>query len=321
MDIVSTIRDRLDSVSAQFGETFSDLLKIPSRRSLFAFTGYFLYGLLVFAIVFTSKFIEPRIEPVLREKISQLQGIRLDFPKLDVTLLPPKVATRHLAVYDKASKQKLVQLSDVTLDVSLFSLVTGRGGVSLTANAYGGKLHADWSTGFLYNPQKASADIELDMVELERIPQIKEYDKTLKGIASLNLAFAGEPANPLQMEGEIEAKIDQLYMENRFPVIKGARLKGFGIDLDGTFEEGQLALSKLNIADEQGISLKTEGQVVFDQQEFGKSELNMKGRFIGPVDRLAKTVLDPRVVKMLNNKQAVPVIMTGVIGRPAIVLR
>lgn len=317
MSMIDTIRDYLSP--AGLADLAASLR--PTRSGVLKGGGYFLFGVVVFAVVFAAKFAVRQADEYARTAVANLQGVIIEFPYLEPQLFPPSVTLDYLRIKDRKTKKQILAMKDVDLRISMLPLLMGKGSVSVTSRMFGGLVDATVSTGALFNTDWISADIVLDMVELQRIPQVKGYDKTLKGFASLTTSFEGKWRSPGGMSGDLYANLAQLDMENRFPVIKGPRLKGFRVDLDCSLEDDVLTVRDFDLKDNGGISLKSDGTIVLAMNNFNKSQLKMQGRFIGPPNRVATSVLAPKAVEMMKKKQAVPVSILGTMGRPDIKIK
>lgn len=315
MNILDTIRERLPDLSL---ETFRDIE--VSRAQAFKWGAYFTFGLLVFSVVFAAKYYVRQTDELAREATGNLENVTVNYSYLDPQLFPPRVTLDYLRIHDKKTKRPILLLKDTDVRLSLFSLFVGKVSLSIDSRMYGGLVEADISTGMFFNTDWISLDVQMDMVELEKIPQVVSYDRTLKGFATVKASLAGEIALPKQMAGDLFVKIDRLGMENRFPVVKGARLEDFTVVADCTSKEGVLTVHDFDLISADGISLKTDGTITVNPKDFNLSTLDMRGKLMSPVKRLATSVLDPKAVKMLKEKKAVKVTMKGTPKSPQIAL-
>jgi type II secretion system protein N len=317
MSMLDAIRERMNPATlldAVRGFEFT-------RRGLLVALAYFLYGVVVFAVVFAAKYAVLNADALIREAVARQDAFTVEFSRFEPQILPPRVVLDHLRVLDKKTGQPLLLMGETDLRLSVLPLLVGKVGVSLTSRMYGGVVEADLATGVFFNTDVVNADISLDMVELERIPQVRAYDKSLKGFASVTASLHGEWASPLSMEAELTGRLAQLDMENRVYVVKGARLTGYEVDLDCALNDGVLRVRRLDLSGGDGISLKTEGDIAVNDQDFLQSKLDMTGKFLGPPEALATRVIDPKALAMLRNKQAVNVAVTGTPANPAAVLK
>lgn len=317
MSMIDSIRDFLSP------STLADLagsLK-PTRSGLLRGLGYFLFGAIVFVVVFASKYSVRHADEFARKITADIQPVKVEFSYLAPTLFPPRATLDYVRITDRKTKQPILLMKDVDLRLSVLPLLMGKGSFSIKSRMFGGVVDASFSTGTLFNTDWISGDVSLEMVELQTIPQIKGYDKTLKGFASLEASFEGKWGTPQGMEADLYANLAQLDMENRFPIIKGARLKGFRVDLDCSLADGVITVRDFDLKDSAGISLKSDGTISLAANNFNKSLLKMQGKFIGPPNRVAMSVLDPKAAQMLKKKQAVPVNILGTVGRPNIKMK
>lgn len=301
--------------------SFADLVDTavswrPTRRGTFKFFLYLIYGVVVFTVVWCAKFYVRQADTLAREAVAGLEGISVEFPYLEPHLFPPRVTLDYLRVANAKTKKTTFEMRDTDIRLSLFPLVVGKVSFSIKSRMYGGIVEADVSSGALLDFDWISCDLKADMFELERIPQVNVYDRTLKGFGSIDTEIKGVWSAPASMSGDLYLNLAQLNMENRFPVVKGRRLKGYQLDLDCSLEDGLMTVRDLDILSNDGISLKTEGAVTLSGESFEKSTLDMTGKFIGPPNRLATSMIDKKAVVMLKRKQAVKVELVGKIVSP-----
>jgi type II secretion system protein N len=292
-----------------------------TRARVLGWAGYFIYGLLVFSLVFAARYYVRQTDPLARQAVSGLAGVTVEFPYLEPQLFPPRLTLDYLRVLDKKTKAPLLVLKDADIRISMLSLMLGKLRLSVKSRAYGGLLDFDVTTGMFFNANWLKVGVRTDMIELDTIPQVVNYDKSLKGYATMDVSLSGDWSKPLELEGDFLVQLDGLDMENRFPVVKGARLAGYKILLDGSSDNGVLSIRDFDVLSQDGISLKTEGTITMDKADFSKSGLDLSGKFLGPLERLATSILDPKAVEMMKKKQAVPVKVTGVMGNAQILMR
>ncbi len=292
-----------------------------TRGTVLAGVGYLLFGLVVFCLVFAARYYVVQTDALVREVVGKLDGVTVEFPHLEPQLVPPRVTVEYVRVYHKKTRKPILLLKDTDLRLSFLPLLMGKLSLSATSRAYGGLVDIDLSTGAFFNTDWLSVDVRTEMIDLGTIPQIKSFDRSLKGFLTIDASVQGAVNALLEVEGEVVARLDRLDMENRFPVIKGARLKGFSMNLDCSMEKGVWSFSQLDIVSTDGISLKTAGALSVDAKNFQKSTFEMNGKFLGSPKRLATSVLDPKAVAMMKKKQAVPVQLRGSIANPQVLLK
>lgn len=317
MSVLDSIRDRISFPS--LWEAVSSWR--PTRGGVLRAFLYFLYGALVFTVVFCARYYVRQADTLARAAVAGLQGVTVEFPRLEPQLFPPRVTLDYLRVLDGKTRAPLLELSDAEIGLSAWKLLSGKIAVSLRCRMYGGVVEGAVGTGGLFDTSRVSLDIRADMLELEKIPQVRDYDKSLKGYATFEASLDGKPSEPLLMEGEVSATLRQLDMENRFPVIKGARLAGYDLAVDCAMDNGVFDFGKLDVTGTNGVALRAEGRVQANPADFGKTFLDMKGTIAGPAAAFATSVIDPKAVAMLNKKQAVPIDITGSISNVTIRVR
>jgi len=292
-----------------------------SRGFLIRSCGYLAYGLIVFLMVFTVRYYALQADTLVREAVSGLENVVVEFPHIEPQLLPPRVTVDYLRVYEKKGRKPILLLKDTDIRMSMFPLLIGKASFSIVTRAYGSVVEAHLSTGAMFDTDWLNADVKFEALDLDKIPQIRQFDRTMKGYASLDASLSGEWANPLTMRGDVVASLAQLDMDNRFPIVKGKRLQGFTIDLDCSMRDGLWDIARFDLRSESGISLKVAGLLDVDETSFDNSNIDMEGKLLSDPKLLATRVLDPKVVQMLKRKQAVPIQCAGTIARPNITLK
>lgn len=290
----------------------------PKRRSLLKAGAVLLYGMVVFGIVFAVQYYVRQADDLARKAVADLKGVTVEFSSIEPQLFPPRLTLDFLRVFDGKTKKPILLMKDTDLRLAVLPLFVGKVALSVEGRMYGGLVNAKVSTGSMLDMDWISADVKLDMVELEKIPQMRAYDKSLKGFALIETTFEGNLAAPETLTGEFYAKLDQLDMENRYPVVKGPRLKGFTVNFDCGLKDGLLTVRDLDVKDQTGISLKTDGTVTLDPANFMKSTLALEGKFTGPVARFAVSVLGKKAIGMLKKKQSVKVMVGGSVEQPKV---
>ncbi|MEF2231526.1 MAG: hypothetical protein V3571_11405 [Pseudodesulfovibrio sp.] len=293
----------------------------PSRAGTLRAFLYFLYGTLVFSLIFCAKYYIRQTDTLARAAVAGLQGVTVEFSRLEPQLFPLRVTLDYLRVFDAKTLTPLLELNDAEIGLSARKLLTGKIALSLRCRMYGGVAEGAVGTGGLFDFSRMSLDIRADMLEMAKIPQVRDFDKSLKGYVTFEASLDGKPSYPLLMEGNVSATLRQLDMENRFPVVKGARLAGYDLTVDCAMDNGVFDFGKLDVTGANGVSLQTEGRVKVDPADFGKSVIEMKGSIAGPAGTFATSVIDPKAVAMLNKKQAVPIGITGSISNVIIRVR
>ncbi|WP_243543965.1 hypothetical protein [Pseudodesulfovibrio tunisiensis] len=277
---------------------------------------WLVYGCLVFAVVFTARYFLLQADELARKAVAGLPGVRVEFPLLEPELVPPRAFLDYLRVVDARTGRTIAEMKDAEIRVAVLPLLVGKARVSMAGRMFGGIVRADVASGALFDTDWLDADIRAEMVELQSFPQVRAYDRSMTGFLDADASLSGPWADPVSMNLRIAARLSALDMENRYPVIKGPRIKGFTIDLEGGKQDNELQFARLDIADGEDVSLKLEGVVTLVPENVGQSRLDMRGRFLGTPERLAVSVLDPEAVNMLKRRQAVPVSVQGVLERP-----
>lgn len=315
MSRLNDIRERLNACS----------MAIPNveitRSHIRAGLGYLLWGVLVFVVVFGAQYFIRNADSMARKAVADLPGVTVDFSYLEPQLLPPRVTLDYLHIRYRNNKQPLLMLGSTDARLSLLPLLMGKVEVSLKSMAYGGLVEASVATGAFLDTDQVNGEITLDLVELNKVPQARNYDRTIKGFGSVQATFEGAWADPLSMQAAVTASLEKLNTENRYPIIKGGRLKDYRIDLDCTLQEGILTVRDFDLKSGDGITMKTDGIITVDKSNIYRSKLNMKGRFNAPINRLATTILHRTVTNRLKKKQAVTMTMGGNVERPQIQLQ
>ena len=199
MNILDSIREHLAAFSLLDSIKSVEL----SRKKIMKWAAYTIYGVLAFSLFFTAKYYVLRTDELVREAVGNLDSVSLEFSYLEPRLFPPRVLLEYLRIYEKKTQKPILLLKETEINLSVLPLLVGKVRLSVISRMYGGMMEADVSTGSLFNTEWVNVDLFLDMIELEKVPQVKEYDRTFKGFATVNASLRGEWASPLGMEGKI----------------------------------------------------------------------------------------------------------------------
>lgn len=293
----------------------------PTRGGMLQAFLYFLYGALVFSVVLAARYYVRQADTLARATVAGLQGVTVEFPRLEPQLIPPRMTLDYLRVLDAKTGKAVFEIKDVTARFSLPALLVGRLSCYLEGRAYGGVVDAKVSTGAFFSASKGSLDLNLEMIELQRVPQVSEYDKTLTGFVSGQVSLSGEWAAPLGMEGDVLLNLKRLDMDNRFPVVKGSRLAGVDVRLDCSVSKGLVTVRGFDLKSGDTLSLEMVGAITLDESSVLNSKLDLNGQVSGDPSRLANSLLEKRILGMLKKKQPIRVTMSGPMASPRLLAR
>ncbi|MGE4554134.1 MAG: type II secretion system protein GspN [Desulfovibrionaceae bacterium] len=286
----------------------------PSRAGLLRLGGWLAYGAVVFALVFALKFYLPRTDALVRQALAGQEAVVLEFPHLEPTLFPLGADLDYLRVYDAKTRKPLLLMKQTSVRLSALPLLLGKVRVTLRGHAYGGTLEGTVSTGVFLSTKRLSADLVLDTVDLEQIPQVRDLDAAATGLLSGEVSFSGDPASPWTGDGELSLHAAQLGVNNLVPVVKGPRLEGFRLDVDCRLQDGVLTIGRMD-AEGDDVSFKSSGALTVDPADIYNSTLSMSAGFLAPVEKLATSVLQPQAVELLKKKQPVKMKIDGTLRK------
>ncbi len=317
MDILANIRERLD------GFNLMDVVRDIeiTRRTALKMGAYAIYGLFVFCVVFAVRYYGSRADELIRGVTDASEALIIEYPHIDPQIFPPRMTLDYLRIYERKGKKPVLLMKDVDVRFGVFPLLFAKGNVTARGRAYGGLVEAELTTGMFFNTESLRADIKCDMVELQKVPQVIAYDRTLKGYATVDASISGDINDPLGMTGNLSLNLTQLDMDNRFPVVKGSRLAGYGFALDCELDDYTVQIARLHISGPNNLSMKMEGAVSIDQRNMLQSTLDLKGSCYANPQMLASSILGPKVVTMMQKKQKVPIKINGSLANPQGLLR
>jgi type II secretion system protein N len=110
------------------------------RRRILAVAGYVLFGLVVFLGLLAWRFPWEALGARLLERYGRIAGYELHAARVAPSLLPPGLILGPGRVTQADAPFPLLEFSSLTLDPSLWGLVTGSPSGALLAELYGGEL-------------------------------------------------------------------------------------------------------------------------------------------------------------------------------------
>lgn len=280
------------------------------RGQVFAYAALFLVALVVFAVL---RIPSDRLAQVAVAH-AQNAGYRIAYDQVRGTLAPG-FQLRGVQVYDLESETKLpvAELDQLSVRTRVFSLLRGRPGARVSADAYGGSVQVNavqhgealWLSG------------NVDGIELEQIENIqRRLQVPLKG--SVNADFDFELMSSMMHHvGGMQVVVDELHFEPG-SLVGMFQIPGihFG-DVHGSvlLENGRLIFDRF-AGQGQDVEIAVEGSVNL-QQPITRSGLNLELE-LGLSDRVEESL--GFALQMLNlnkNPQGDYVRrVTGTLGSP-----
>jgi len=292
-----------------------------SKGLLLKVGAYCAFGLIVFCMVFTLQYWTVKADGLTNEMLSDVNGMRVEVAGLTPQFLPPGAMISRLNVFDAQSGKKLFLLHDVELRLSTLPLLVGKIDLGMVGRAYNGMANLTLEFGSLFDFDWVNFDIQLDMVELDAIPQVLEYDRTMTGFGSFEAFLEGLWAEPKGLTGIVKVSLDKVDMDNKFPLIRAKRLKECSVDMKFSLTDGVLAAEFFRVQGEGGITLTAGGAIVVNERDFKQSTLKMQGKIIGPNKAVMQDAFRAKALQKLEKGRDVLISFLGSIKSPQIVLR
>lgn len=270
-DVQDRIRTALDR--------FASCRPSPDFRAIVPWAAY---GLLLFLAVFGLKYAALNADDLINAGLDDVNGLQIVVSGVEPSLFPPGASIDQLLVTESLEKERTVfAMRDARLRLSLFPLFVGKADVDVSGRAYGGMGRVRLTTGAFLNVDWVRLALTLDTVNLAAIPQIREYDATMTGFATVETSLEGNWTVPKGMAGHFRAEMDDVDMKNRFGIIRAKRLEGCRIDMDFEVADGVMRTDSFKVEGEYGITLSAAGEILVDEGDFAKSRLRFSGEVAG----------------------------------------
>lgn len=149
------------------------------------------FGLAVLVLLMAIKFPWTVLADRLSSAVNASGVAHLSYLEAKPSRFPPGLVLEGVALASAQSPDTpLFTAGRVRLTPAWLTLLTGRAGVKLRAEAYGGELHGRIKADGLLSPDSIEAEFDLDDLDLGRHPQLAEQ-AGMQGILSGRVTLAG----------------------------------------------------------------------------------------------------------------------------------
>ena len=282
----------------------------PVRRAVFLA----LYGLVVFSLLLGSRLGSDRFAQLLRGGLPPETGLTLAADGVEPLAFPPGASAKSMTL-GRMGKGPLFTLTDVTVRVSLWSLITGRLGVNVAALVGDGGLDATLTSGFLYDVSAASVSADLADLPLSAVPAATALDPGLKGSLSGSLSLAADLATPLAGSLDTDITATGLEVKNFIPLLSPQRLPILDVRLQAEADDGALTVETFS-ATGKDFAVNARGKADIDQGKPEETSLDFDASVAMPASLVIKELIRAVDYKRLERGSELNVHLSGTLARP-----
>lgn len=272
------------------------------------------WGILVFSLCLGSRLASDRFADFLRQGPPPETGLRLVTAEVAPLAFPPGATIKALSLL-KADNQPLVSLSDATVRLSLWSLLTGRLGISIRGDVGEGSIDGTVATGFLFDTSGIKVDADLRALPLAQIPAATAWDGALKGSLDGSVYVNADLARPLAGDLDIDLTATGLDIKNVVPLLAPNRLPALDLKLVADASDGMLTIDGLEATGNEML-ITGSGKAALDPDAPGKSKLDFGARIKIPANMVLAQLVRPEDYKRLQRGKEVDVTLSGTLERP-----
>ena len=272
------------------------------------------WGIVVFSLCLGSRLASDRFADFLRQGPPPETGLRLVTAEVAPLAFPPGATVKAMSLL-KADNQPLVNMSDATLRLSLWSLLTGRLGIALRGDIGEGSIDGTVATGFLFDTSGIKVDADLRALPLAHIPAATGWDGALKGTIDGSVYVNADLARPLAGDMDIDLTAIGLDIKNIIPLLAPNRLPAMDLKLVADSSDGMLTVEGVEITGKE-IRITGGGKAGLNPDAPGKSTLDFGARIKIPANMVLAQLVRPEDYKRLQRGKDVDVTLSGTIERP-----
>lgn len=285
-------------------------LLLPSPKQAI---GYGLFVIICFCFFWGLEYMRFHLLPGVKKRIEENTPYALSYSGSSVGLIPPDITLVTLSVADGATGYPVLDLKNVRIKGEFLPLFLGKLRAIISADLYGGMLQADYKSGFFSGFEKSIDSLKLELLDLEKIPQIQEVNDSLKGVVSVILNKAEQTEQSEMFHIKLKAR--GVAAKNSIVFLEGAWLQQLHIQGEMSLAGSELTVHSLTIKDKDGLDLYLTGQVRL-ASAIQNSRLHLEARFLAPPRRMNKNLVPESVLNMLEEKQSLPVKLKGTLKTP-----
>ena len=289
---------------------FPERATSPTRRIVLLTV----WGILVFSLCLGSRLASDRFADFLRKGLPPETGLRLVTAEIAPLAFPPGATVKAMSLL-KADNQPLVNVSNATIRLSLWSLLTGRLGVALTGNVGEGAIDGTVASGFLFDVSGIKVDADLLALPLTQIPAATAWDGALKGTLDGSVYVNAQLARPLAGDMDIDLTATGLDIKNIVPLLAPNRLPAMDVRLVADSSDGTLTVDTMDVTGKD-MQISGGGKAVLAPDAPGKSKLDFGAHIKIPANMVIAQLIRPEDYKRLQRGKDIDVSLTGTMERP-----
>ena len=277
------------------------------------------WGLIVFSLCLGMRLASARFADALRAGLPPQTGLRLATKGVTPLAFPPGAFAESLTLLN-AHGRPLVRLDAATVRLSLWSLATGRLGITVNSLVKGGELDATIASGILFDSGAVKAGAELQALPLDAVPALRALDKQLKGTVDGTVAYAASLDAPLAADAEVSLVASALNLGNFIPLLTPKRLPVMDVHLEARSEDGVATIERFE-ATAKNMNVTGQGQVGIDAKTPKDSTLDLDLTLSMAPSLIIRQLIKPEDYQRLKQGKSLTARLSGTIDRPRITSR
>lgn len=274
------------------------------------------WGLIVFSLCLGMRLASARFADALRAGLPPQTGLRLAAKGVTPLAFPPGAFAESLTLLD-AQGRPLVRLDAATVRLSLWSLATGRLGITVNSLVRDGELDATIASGFLFDTGAIKADADLQALPLDAVPALSALDKHIKGTLDGTVAYAAALDDPLAADAEASLVASALDVVNFVPLMTPKRLPAIDVLLEARSEDGVATIERFE-ATAKNMRVTGQGQVGIDPKTPKDSTLDLDLTLSMAPSLIIRQLIQPEDYQRLKQGTPLTARLSGTIDRPRI---
>lgn len=272
------------------------------------------WGVLVFSVCLGSRLASDQFADILRKGLPPETGLRLATTKVAPLSFPPGATVEALSLL-RADNRPLVNLTQATLRMSLWSLLTGRLGINVSGAINDGHIDATVATGFLFDASRVKTDASLKSLPLHDVPAATVWDGALKGIIDGSIYVNTALAKPLAGDMDIDVTATGLDIKNIVPLLSPKRLPALEVHLKAEAAGQTLAVDRFQV-EGKDIMIFGDGKAALNPEAPAQSKLDFGARIKIPATMVIAPLIRSEDYKRLQRGKELNVTLTGTLARP-----
>lgn len=210
---------------------------------------YTCFGLAVLLLLAAAKFPWTALAGRLTSAVNASGVAHLSYLEARPVRFPPGLVLEGVALASARSPDApLFTAGRVRLAPAWLSLLSGRAGVTLRAEAYGGELRGRIDADGLLSPEVVEAEFDLDGLDLSRHPQLAEQAGA-QGLLSGRVHLAGPLNGSEGFQGDANLVVRDGAARYKSDLLTRDTIRLGTVRADLTWLTGQLGVERLTLAE------------------------------------------------------------------------